>query len=119
HNKKGEERIAYAISQPTATDGEPSGVTTLMVDVTREGQLERELERARRLELIGRLASGVAHDFNNLLSVVLGVSQLADAALPPDHPVHDDLRRITAAGEQAANLAGQLLSFARQQKVAR
>jgi signal transduction histidine kinase len=85
--------------------------------VTRERQLEQELERARRLEVIGRLASGVAHDFNNLLSVVLGVSELAGIALPPEHPVHDDLRRITVAGEQAASLAGQLLAFARQEKV--
>jgi PAS domain S-box-containing protein len=118
-DKAGLERVAYAVTQPQLADGKPVGATTLLVDVTRERQLEQELERARRLELVGRLASGVAHDFNNLLSVVLGMSQLAGHALPADHPVHDDLRRITAAGEQASNLAAQLLSFARQQKVER
>ncbi len=116
--KDGKEHVAYAISQPQGSDGNVTGVTTLLFDVTRERQLEQELERSRRLELIGRLASGVAHDFNNLLTVVLGVSQLAGTALPADHPVHDDLRRITAAGEQASSLASQLLAFARQQKVA-
>ena len=117
-DKTGKARVAYCISQPLWVEGEIAGVTSLLLDVTRERQLEEELERARRLELIGRLSSGIAHDFNNLLSVVLGVSQLAGIALPADPPVHDDLRRITAAGEQAANLAAQLLAFARQEKVA-
>jgi signal transduction histidine kinase len=93
------------------------GTTTLMMDVTRERQLEQDLQRSQRLELIGRLSSGVAHDFNNLLTVVLALTDVAHGSLPPDHPVHGDLRRITAAGEQAANLAGQLLAFSRQQRV--
>ena len=118
-DKSGKERVAYSISQPIWVDGQAVGATTLMLDVTRERQLEQELERSKRLELIGRLASGVAHDFNNLLTVVLGMSQLAGAALPAEHPVHDDLRRITLASEQASNLAGQLLAYARQQKVTR
>ena len=51
------------------------------MDVTRKRQLERELQRSQRLELIGRLASGVAHDFNNLLTVVLSLTR-AGAAQP-------------------------------------
>src|SRR5439155_15176649 len=94
------------------------GMLSLVVDVTRQRQLERELQRSQRLELVGRLASGVAHDFNNLLTVVLSLADLARGNLPPEHPVHGDLRRITEAGEQAASLAGQLLAFSRQQRAA-
>jgi signal transduction histidine kinase len=85
-----------------------------MVDVTRERQLERELQRAQRMQLIGRLSSGVAHDFNNLLTVVLGLADLARGHLPPKHPVHADLLRISQAAEQAASLAGQLLALSKQ-----
>ncbi len=87
-----------------------------MVDVTRERQLEQDLQRSQRLELIGRLSSGIAHDFNNLLTIVLSLTDVAHGSLPPDHPVHGDLSRITEAGEQAASLAGQLLAFSRQQR---
>ncbi len=103
----------------SAADGAVVGVTALLLDVTRERQLEQELERARRLELIGRLASGVAHDFNNLLSVVLGVSRFGRASR-----CRRTIRFTTicgaspAAGEQAASLASQLLTFAKQQKIA-
>jgi signal transduction histidine kinase len=37
----------------------------------RRDKTERELERAQRLDALGRLAGGVGHDINNALSVVL------------------------------------------------
>ncbi len=112
--KDGSEKVAYVFTQPRTQEGRVVGATALMLDVTRERRLEAELERARRLELIGRLSSGVAHDFNNLLCVVLNLTDLASGHLPEGHPVHADLRRIGEASEQAAGLAAQLLSFSRQ-----
>jgi PAS domain S-box-containing protein len=115
--KDGAEKVSYLIAEPRRVEGMVVGSTTLMVDVTRERLLEEELNRARRLDLLGRLASGIAHDFNNLLSVVLSLTELARASLPEEHPVHADLHRITEAGEQAAGLAAQLLAFSRQRRV--
>ena len=112
--KDGSEKMAYSISQARYQDGSIVGTTTLLVDVTRERRLERELHRAQRLELMGRLASGVVHDFNNLLSVVFSLTDLARGHLPLDHPVHADLRRINEASEQAAGLATQLLALSKQ-----
>src|SRR5262249_329449 len=110
----GVEKVAYAITEPAWEGGAVVGTTTLLVDVTRERQLERELQRAQRLELIGRPSSGGAHDFNKLLQGVLNLADLARGSLPAEHPVNADLRRITQAGEQAASLAAQLLTFSRQ-----
>jgi PAS domain S-box-containing protein len=111
------EKVAFVICQPRRQGDEVAGLSALVVDVTRERALEQELQRAQRLELVGRLSSGIAHDFNNLLSVVLSLTELARGSLPADHPVHDDLRRIAEAGEQAATLAGQLLAFSRQRRL--
>jgi signal transduction histidine kinase len=88
----------------------------LLVDITRERQLEHELQRSQRVELVGRLASGIAHDFNNLLTVVLSLAQLAKEKVPPGHPVLEDLNCIADAGQQAGNLAGQLLAFNRRRR---
>jgi PAS domain S-box-containing protein len=114
--KDGSLKTAFALAQPRWQDGAVVGVTTLMVDMTRERQLEHDLQRAQRLELIGRLSSGIVHDFNNLLTLVLSLTDIAHGSLPPDHPVHEDLNRITEAGEKAASLAGQLLTFSKQQR---
>jgi PAS domain S-box-containing protein len=109
--KDGSEKVAFAMSQPRYQGSVVVGTTTLLVDITRERQLEHELQRSQRLEMIGRLSSGVAHDFNNLLGVVLNLTDLARGHLPPDHPVHSDLKRISEASEQAASLAAQLLAL--------
>jgi PAS domain S-box-containing protein len=114
--KDGSDKVALALSQPRYQDGQVVGALTLMVDVTRERQLEQELQRAQRLDLIGRLSSGVAHDFNNLLGVVLNLADLARGHLAADHPVHTDLRRISEAGEQAAGLAAQLLALGKRNR---
>jgi signal transduction histidine kinase len=116
--RDGTEKVAFALVQPRCQDGAVVGAMTLIVDVTRERQLEAELQRAQRLELIGRLSSGVAHDFNNLVGVVLNLAELARGHLPADHPVHADLRHISEAGEQAAGLATQLLMLSRQRPAA-
>jgi PAS domain S-box-containing protein len=116
--KDGTEKVGLAITEPRRRpDGGIVGTTTLIVDVTRERQLEQDLMRAQRLELVGRLASGIAHDFNNLLSVVLSLTELVGSSLPGQHAVHEDLARIRDATEQASNLASQLLAFSKQRRI--
>jgi PAS domain S-box-containing protein len=118
HAKDGSEKVGLAFSSPNRRpDGTILGTTTLIVDMTRERQLEQELLRAQRSELVGRLASGIAHDFNNLLSVVVSLTELVSYSLPGDHPGRADLERIMRASEQAANLAAQLLTFSKQRQV--
>lgn len=92
-------------------------VVTTFADITAHRQTLDELQRAQRLELVGRLASGTVHDFNNLLTIMLGLAGLVQASLPSEHAAQQDLTRLMEAGEQAAHLAGQLLAFSKQNKL--
>ncbi|MBB3221574.1 CHASE domain-containing protein [Pseudoduganella umbonata] len=77
-------------------------------------QAQQALERARKLEAVGKLTGGVAHDFNNVLQVIYGNVQAA--AMAPRSP--EAPRRLAgalAAVERGANLSRQLLAFARRQ----
>jgi PAS domain S-box-containing protein len=115
--KDGSDKVGLVFAEPRRrSDGAIIGTTTLIADVTRERQLEQELLRAQRLELIGKLSSGIAHDFNNLLSVVLNMAELAAASLPPNHAAQLELGRIQEVTKQAANLANQLLTFGKPSK---
>ncbi|MGL4552408.1 MAG: sensor histidine kinase, partial [Gemmataceae bacterium] len=80
----------------------------------REAKLAESLRQARKLEAIGRLAAGISHDFNNLLTVILGNAELLSATLarPEDRGL---ARLVIQAGERAAGLTRQLLTFSRQQ----
>ena len=74
----------------------------------REDDLHRDLQRALRLESLGRLAGGVAHDFNNLLTVIQGCAeQLGDQGQPVDE--------ILKASGRGQRLVAQLLAFGRRQ----
>jgi two-component system, cell cycle sensor histidine kinase and response regulator CckA len=69
------------------------------------------------MEAIGRLAGGLAHDFNNLLTVILGYSATVSNRLGADHPLRKTVAEITQAGQAAASLTAQLLTFSRKQVV--
>ena len=76
---------------------------------------EAQLQKARRLEDVGRLAAGVAHDFNNLLTIVSGYSEsIADHA-EVGSTIREDALEIASAAERAAVITNQLLAFSRSQ----
>jgi len=73
---------------------------------------EDALERARRLESLGRLAGGVAHDFNNMLTAIfarLDACRLAD----PPLAIARELDGIETAADRAAGLVKRLLDQGR------
>jgi PAS domain S-box-containing protein len=114
--KDGSEKVGYCMIHPRWQGEQIAGYTTLMVDVTVQRRLEKELQQAQRRELVGRLAGGIAHDFNNLLTVILSLAALTRKDLPPEHPVQEHLGEILEAAHQAGRLAGQLLTFGKQRR---
>jgi PAS domain S-box-containing protein len=85
----------------------------VQTDITAVKELEARLFQAQKMELVGRLTGAVAHDFNNLLTVIGGFTEAARDALGPDHPAGGLLAEVVAAGQRAAGLTRQLLSFSR------
>ncbi|MCC7072486.1 MAG: response regulator [Deltaproteobacteria bacterium] len=83
----------------------------------REALVDEERARAEheRLEVVGRLASGVAHDFNNMLSVIrVDIDVLVESAAASDRPLLDEMRQVCDRG---AALIQTLLAFARKAPV--
>src|SRR6185503_4865655 len=87
----------------------------IIEDISERKDLEQQLLQAQKMEAVGRLAGGVAHDFNNLLTAIIGYGQISLANLAVDDPTHDNIQEIIAAGERAASLTRQLLTFSRKQ----
>jgi two-component system cell cycle sensor histidine kinase/response regulator CckA len=84
-------------------------------DVTRQRELQAQLQQAMKMEAVGRLAGGIAHDFNNLLTVIIGNVSLALVKLAPSDPAGGLLAEVSKAAERAALLTQQLLAFSRKQ----
>jgi signal transduction histidine kinase/CheY-like chemotaxis protein len=90
-------------------------VLAVLIDVTRRKQLEAQLLQAQKMEAVGMLAGGIAHDFNNLLTIITGYSQLLLASLGESDRNRTAVEQIMTAGDRAAALTRQLLSFSRRQ----
>ncbi len=105
-------------SSRAVTSGGDLVISGVMVDVTEQRRVQKQLEMAQRLEAVGQLAGGIAHDFNNLLLVINTTAELALDELPTVDPMRADLDEIRQAGQRAASLTRQLLAFSRRQVLA-
>ncbi|MBS0638437.1 MAG: PAS domain S-box protein [Proteobacteria bacterium] len=109
-----ERREAAAVLEREAADLER------LADQRAEALAETEarLERAAKMEALGRLAGGVAHDFNNVLQAVQGGIALADKRLGPDpQPARRFLTIAADAAQRGAAVTGRLLAFARRSEL--
>jgi len=88
----------------------------LVEQIGQRERAETALHHVRRMEAIGQITGGIAHDFGNLLSVVIGNIEMLAAR--EEDPVRQ--RRLSvarSAAERGSALTGQLLAFARQQRL--
>src|SRR5713101_5771312 len=74
-----------------------------------------QVRLAQRMEMIGRLASGLAHDFNNMLTAILGQCNLLLRRLSQEDPSRRGIEEINKACNRAAALTHQLLAYSRRQ----
>ena len=95
--------------------GQPIGFQGVTRDIIERKALEEQLFLSQKMEAIGRLAGGVAHDFNNNLTPIVAVCDILLYELPPEDPLHNDLKEIQEAADRCTALTRQLLAFGRKQ----
>ena len=76
-------------------------------------KLSERLERARRMQVIGSLASGIAHNFNNILAAIVGYSEMVEASLIQGSKPALYVEEIRRAAERGRDLVDNVLTFGR------
>ncbi len=82
-------------------------------DITAKKQMEDELIQSQKMEAVGLMAGGVAHDLNNVFQIVSGYVQMGMELAKNDSKLAYYLGQIEKTVGRAANVAKQLLIFAR------
>jgi PAS domain S-box-containing protein len=111
--KTGQRRTLEVSTQCIARAGAPLGVQGIARDLTERTRLEVQLRQAQKMEALGTLAGGIAHDFNNILTAILGYTELALFTIPTENPPWHHLQAVRKAGQRAAALVQQILTFSR------
>lgn len=71
--------------------------------------LERQLVKAQKMEVLGRMAAGAVHDVNNFLSTISGFASLLELQLEDHAEALETLERVTRASHHASRVVGQLV----------
>ena len=98
------------------SEGELTGYTHTLKDITESKRLEAQFQQAQRLEAIGTLAGGIAHDFNNLLMGIQGNASLMLLNMDSTHQYYERLKNVEKQVESGARLTSHLLGYARKGK---
>ena len=107
------ERWVQLERRPISLRGAELGTALFVHEETQRVRMDAALQSVRQVESLGLIAGGVAHDFNNLLVSITGNAELAELFADSDPiRVREYLARIRRAGEQGADLARQLLTYA-------
>ncbi len=115
----GQLRITQVVKTPVRDSaGTVTGLLGVFWDVTDQRRLEVQLRQRQKMEAVVQLAGGIAHDFNNLLTGIFGNLFLIRAGLsasgsPDVTLLQEHLSSAERIGRRAAELVGQLLTFAR------
>ncbi len=104
-------RAFELIARPIETGPTAGGWVLVIRDVTREREIQRQVQQQERLAAVGQLAAGIAHDFNNIMAVIVLYAQLSQIA--PDLPpaVAERLHIIDQQARRATDLIQQILDF--------
>ncbi len=111
--KNGETRWLLTSKIPWRDEaGKIIGLVGIGRDITDRKNLEEQMVNARRMESLGRLATGVAHDLNNILAPILISIELLQKKL------HDEdylkmLAKAEASAHRGADIIKQMLWFGR------
>ena len=101
------------VSTPKREHDTVVGAVVIFKDITERKRLEREMQQADRLALVGQLASGLAHEIGTPLNIIAGNAELLGMDLRDRGLGTAEVDAIVQHADRITRLIQQLLTFAR------
>lgn len=119
YRKDGQIRHLQAFRKEILWDGQTQ-FQILYSDITHQKNAEKEkqsleerLNRAEKMEVLGRMAGGVAHDLNNVLGALTGYQELLMMEVPATDRARGNVEKMMQSTRRMAAIVQDLLTLAR------
>ncbi len=89
------------------------GAIITALNITKQKQLQTQLQQAKKMDAISTLAGGIAHQFNNILSGITGNTELLQMEFSGNKKINKYSERLFGLTRRMTRLTSQLLAYAR------
>ena len=113
HEIKADKRTFEIISRPVDNGVDPEQWVLVINEVTREREVQLQLQQQERLAALGQLAAGIAHDFNNIMATIVLYAQMVARSEKIDDRNRKKMEIVNQQAWHASRLIEQLLDFSR------
>lgn len=110
----GELRWVYCCARVITEGGKQVRLSGGVIDITDKRALDAQMRFAQKSEAVAQLTSGLAHNFNNMLAGMLPVLDMVESRV--EEPWRSRVQSARHAGERAAEMVRQLMTFARPER---
>ncbi|MFP4164939.1 MAG: ATP-binding protein [Chitinispirillaceae bacterium] len=114
YREDGSQRIIAETSAPIIDSSrQKTGTVIVFRDITHYRKIEEEHFKARKMESVSIMASGIAEEFSGLLSSIVTSIFMARMGIKPDSESNRLLTTAESAAFRANNMIKQLLTFSK------
>lgn len=106
-------RVEYTAAPMFDDQQRIGGAVLTFRDVTRQRQMEEQIEQTSRMSALGRVSASVAHEFNNLLMGMRPFTEVLRRRADDDPSLAKPVQHIFNVVRRGQRLTDQILSFTR------
>lgn len=105
--------VKYSVTPLSDRAGNATGAVVAFTDMTKQKEMEAQVEQAMRVSSLGRVAASVAHEFNNVLMAIQPFAELLQKRVGEADNVQKPVRHILEAIKRGQRMTTQILRFTR------
>ena len=104
-------RVEYTAAPMVDEEGKIAGAVVTFRDISRQKQMEEQIEQGLRVASIGRVSASVAHEFNNLLMSLGPSAEWLRRKAANDPALEKPVKHVVDAVRRGHRLTEEILRF--------
>jgi len=104
--------VDYVVAPKLDREGRMRGAVVAFRDITKQRELQQQIEQARRVSSLGRVAASVAHEFNNVLMGIQPFAEILSQKVGDDAARQRPIQYILDGVKRGRLISQRILRFA-------